>query len=153
MAALQCYVNCPSTSLTASTAQTAVQLKAASNQRVKVLGYGFYFDGTSNSAQPVQIVVQRQTTAGTATSATPKFVEKELSNSGGPTIQTTAQITFTAEPTYGDVLKTITVHPQLGYEYLAPLGQEDIIQGGGYMGWTATAPASVDIRGYVKFEE
>jgi hypothetical protein len=149
MAALQAYVNVPSTALTAATAQTAVQIVAATNQRVKVLGYGFYFDGVLNSAQPVQILVQRQTTAGTASVGTPKLVEKELTE----TIQTTAQITFTAEPTAGDVLKTFTVHPQLGYEYLAPLGQEDIIQGGGKLGFTATAPAGVNIRGYVKFEE
>jgi hypothetical protein len=149
MAALQAYVNVPSTALTAATAQTAVQLTAPTNQRVKVLGYGFYFDGTLNSAQPVEIKLQRQTTAGSASAATPRLVEKELTE----TIQTTAQITFTAEPTAGDVLKTFTVHPQLGYEYLAPLGQEDIIQGGGRLGFTATAPASVNIRGYAKFEE
>lgn len=149
MAALQCYVNVPSTALT-TTQVTVVQLVAAANQRAKVLGYGFYLDGVLNSAQPVEIIVQRQTTAGTANAGTPKLVEKELTE----TIQTTAQITFSStEPTYGDVLKTFTVHPQLGYEYLAPLGQEDIIQGGGRLGFTAHAPAAVNIRGYVKFEE
>lgn len=149
MSALQAYVNVPSTALTAATPQTAVQLTAATNQRVKILGYGFYFDGTLNSAQPIEIVMKRQTTAGTASAATPKLVEKELTE----TIQTTAQITFTVEPTAGDLLKTFTVHPQLGYEYLAPLGQEDVIQGGGRIGFTVLAPANVDVRGYVKFEE
>ncbi len=149
MSALQAYVNIPTTALSAATPLTVAQLRAAANQRVKVLGYGFYFDGTLNSAQPVQIVVQRQTTAGTATTATPKLVEKELTE----VIQTGAGITFTVEPTAGDVLKTFTVQPQLGYEYLAPLGQEDILQGGGYMGFTITAPATVNVRGYVKFEE
>lgn len=149
MSALQAYVNVPSTSLTSATAQTAVQLVAPTNQRVQLLGYGFYFDGTSNSAQPVQIRLLRQTTAGTASAGTPKLVEKELTE----TIQTTAQITFTVEPTPGDVLKTFTVHPQLGYEYLAPLGQEDIVQGGGRLGFEITAPATVNVRGYVKFAE
>ena len=65
------------------------------------------------------------------------------------------------EPTYtapssgasGNILKTFTVHPQLGYEYLAPLGQEDIIKGGGTWNVQFTAQAGVDVRGYVKIEE
>ena len=45
------------------------------------------------------------------------------------------------------------MHPQLGYEYMAPLGQEDIIKGGTQWGAEINAPAGVDVRGYVKFEE
>ena len=57
MAALQAYLNIPSTSLTAATAQSVAVLTAPTNQRVKVLGYGFYFDGTLNSAQPVTVIL------------------------------------------------------------------------------------------------
>jgi hypothetical protein len=49
--------------------------------------------------------------------------------------------------------KTFTVHPQLGYEYLAPLGQEDLVAGGTQWGITINAGATVNARGYVKFEE
>ena len=45
------------------------------------------------------------------------------------------------------------MHPQLGYEYLAPLGQEIIVKGGGMLGFVVNAPAAVDVRGYVMFEE
>ena len=53
----------------------------------------------------------------------------------------------------GNILKTFTVHPQLGYEYLAPLGQEDVIKGGGTFCVQLTAQAGVNVRGYVKVEE
>jgi hypothetical protein len=50
------------------------------------------------------------------------------------------------------VLETFTIHPQLGYEILQP-GTEIIIPGGGRLGFTATAPATVNARGYVRIEE
>jgi hypothetical protein len=149
MAALQGQVGFGLTALVASTAKTVVRLKAPTNQRAKVLGYGFYFDGTSNSAQPVQIQIGRISADGTFTAATPLPNEEELTE----TFQTVAGTNASAEPTYSGYLKTFTVHPQLGYEYLAPLGQEVILKGGGMLGFVVNAPAAVDVRGYVMFEE
>lgn len=149
MAALQGQVSLGSTPLVASTAKTVVRVKAAANQRAKVLGYGFYFDGTSNSAVPVQIQIGRISADGTFTAATPLPNEEELTE----TFQTTVGTNASAEPTYSSYLKTLTVHPQLGYEYLAPLGQEIIVKGGGMLGFVVNAPAAVDVRGYVMFEE
>ena len=152
MAAFQGYIDLPSVALTSGAAKTAVQLTAPTNQRVKILGYGFYFDGTVNSAQPVQIAAGRITsTTGTSyTAATIQPVEPELTE----TFQTVAKINqISTEPTYSPVLKTFTVHPQLGYEYLAPLGQEDIIPGAGVFGFQVLSLSAVDIRGYVKIEE
>jgi hypothetical protein len=152
LAALQGQANIPSTA-SGTTSLTIARLKAATNQRAKVLGYGFYFDGTSNSAQPVQIRIGRipttDITSPSALTITPN--EDELTE----TFQTSvAQSTAHAnEPTYGNILKTITVHPQLGYEYLAPLGQEIVVKGGGMLGFELTAPAAVNVRGYVMFEE
>ena len=152
MAALQGQANIPSTT-SGTTSLTIARVKAATNQRAKVLGYGFYFDGTSNSAQPVQIRIGRipttDITSPAALTITPN--EDELTE----TFQTSvAQSTSHAnEPTYGNILKTITVHPQLGYEYLAPLGQEIIVKGGGMLGFELTAAASVNVRGYVMIEE
>ncbi len=150
MAALQAYLNIPSTSLTAATAQSVAVLTAPTNQRVKVLGYGFYFDGTLNSAQPVTVILGAFTGGASFNAATPVKVEPELTE----TIQTTGNTwkTGTTEGTY-TAYKTFTVHPQLGYEYMAPLGQEDIIKGGTQWGAQINAPAGVDVRGYVKFEE
>jgi len=158
MAALQGYIDIPSTSLTGGTGLTVLEIVAPTNQRVKVLAYGFYFDGTSNSAVPVQAIVARPSAAGTYTSILPVPVEGECTE----TFQATYNYKNTGtEPTYtaassgasGNILKTFTVHPQLGYEYLAPLGQEDIIKGGGVLAVQLTAQAGVNVRGYVKIEE
>jgi hypothetical protein len=149
MAALQGQASLGMTPLVASTAKSVIRLKAPTNQRVKVLGYGFYFDGTSNSAQPVQIQIGRISADGTFTAETPLPNEPELTE----TFQTVVGINASAEPTYSGYLKTWTIHPQLGYEYLAPLGQEIIINGGGLLGFVVNAPAAVDVRGYVMFEE
>jgi hypothetical protein len=149
MAALQGQASLGMTPLVASTAKSVIRLKAPTNQRVKVLGYGFYFDGTSNSAQPVQIQIGRISADGTFTAETPLPNEPELTE----TFQTVVGINASAEPTYSGYLKTWTVHPQLGYEYLAPLGQEIIVNGGGMLGFVVNAPAAVDVRGYVMFEE
>ncbi len=156
MAAFQLSANLPSTA-TGTAAKTVLYVKAATNQRVKVLGYGFYFDGTLNSAQPVQIIIGRITTfTGSYTAVTLLPEEPELNAGGSPaiTIQSSSgsNQAGTTEPVYS-ALKTITVHPQLGYEYLAPLGQEDIVGAGGYWGFQVTAPATVNIRGYAKIEE
>ncbi len=158
MAALQGYIDIPSTSLTGGTGLTVLEIVAPTNQRVKVLAYGFYFDGTSNSAVPVQAIIARPSSAGTYTSILPNPVEGECTE----TFQATYNYKNTgSEPTYtapssgaaGNILKTFTVHPQLGYEYLAPLGQEDIIKGGGVYTVQLTAQAGVNVRGYLKIEE
>jgi len=158
MAALQGYIDIPSTSLTGGTGLTVLEIVAPANQRVNVLAYGFYFDGTINSAVPVQALIARATAGGTYTSILPVPVEGECTE----TFQATYNYKNTGtEPTYtapssgasGNILKTFTVHPQLGYEYLAPLGQEDIIKGGGPLQVQLTAAAGVNVRGYVKVEE
>ena len=125
---LASHLNIPSKAISATTATTFAGLTTPSNQRVKVLGYGFYFDGTVNTNQPVEIKLARPTsvtltTGGTAILEEPGFAE---------TVQTTTALAASGEPTLTAslVYKTLTVHPQLGYEYLAPLGQELQLAGG-----------------------
>lgn len=149
MAATRFAVNIPSTALVAATAKTVVQIVAPANQRVKVLGFSVSFDGTSTTAQPVQGRILRQTTAGTVSAGTPVPLEKDLSG----TIQSTAGINASVEPTAGDVLGTFAVHPQTGYTEFAPFGQEILIQGGGRVGIELTAPAGVNVRGWIRCEE
>ncbi len=152
MAALQGQVSIPQTALPAGSSLTVCRVKAPSNQRVKILGYGVFFDGISNSAQPVQIQIGR-ISADVASPAALTILpnEEELTE----TFQTSAvQSTSHAnEPTYSSYLKTLAVHPQLGYEYLSPQGQEVVIKGGGMLGIVINAPATVNARGYVMFEE
>jgi len=151
MAGLAFDVNIPSVALTAASPTVVGFIATPANQRIKLLGYGFYFDGTSNSAQPVEIKLARPTT-GTFTAGGTAV----KCDAGVPeTVQSTVGLAASAQPTLTAALvcKTITVHPQLGYEYLAPLGQEEMIAGGTTFAFSATAPATVDIRGYMKYEE
>lgn len=149
MAAFQGQAVTAEVALSAATAKTVLQVVAAANHRVKVLSWGVYFDGTSSSAEPVQVRLLRQTTAGTMSALTPTKRDDSI----GETLQTTAQHTASAEPTAGDVLEAKEVHPQAGYEKIYPFGGEVIIGGGDRLGIECTAPASVNARCEIVFEE
>jgi hypothetical protein len=155
MAGLIYEVNIPSNALTAATPTVVGFLTAPSNQRVKLKAYGFFFDGATNSATPVEIKLARPTTVGTLTSGG----TANLTETGLPeTPRATFGLAASTQPTLsaGVVYKTITVHPQLGYEYIAPLGEEEQISGASTANtWvvSATAQATVNIRGYFRVEE
>jgi len=112
--------------LVAATAKTIIQLVAPANHRVKVLGWGIFFDGVNTAGEPVQVRVLRQTTAGTMSSLTPVQIIPV-----SETIQASAQYGATAEPTVGDVIDMVECHPQQGYEVKFPMGQEIVIAGSG----------------------
>lgn len=135
--------------LTAATAKTALQLVAASNHRVKILRWGVFFDGVSGTEAPVEVILVRQTTAGTMTANTPKKIDDSLAE----TLQTTAQDNASAEPTATDVVDVIECHPQSGFEIIYPLGQEVIVGGGDRVGIKCTAPSAVNVRAKIVFEE
>lgn len=148
MAGLFCTAQTTEEALAAATAETIIQLVAPTNQRVRVLGWGVFFDGTSATAAPVEVRIVRQTTAGTASALTPV-----LNQPASETIQTTAQQDFSAEPTSTDVLDVVEVHPQGGYEKWFPPGYEIIMAGGTRLGLECTAPAIVNVRAKIYFEE
>ena len=83
------------------------------------------------------------------TGLTPAPLDDSLSE----TLQTTAQHSAVAEPTAGSVLDITEVHPQTGYEFAYPMGQEPIMGGGGRIGIECTAPATVNVRAKIVFEE
>ena len=149
MAAFQGMATIAEQALATATQETVLQLVAAANHRVKLLKWGVFFDGTSVSAEPVQVTLERQSTAGTSSANTPVKVDDSLAE----TLQTTARDVFTVEPTSGDVLGVFEVHPQSGYAELLPLGQEIIIGGGDRLGIRCTAPAGVNCRAFMMFEE
>lgn len=148
MAGIVCIAQTSEVSLSAATAKTVIQVVAASNHKVKVLRWGVFFDGTSATAEPVQVRLLRQSTAGTMSSLTPT---KQTTDS--ETVQTTAQHTATAEPTAGDVLDICEVHPQSGYEVVLTPDNYIWVAGGGRIGIECTAPATVNVRAKIVFEE
>lgn len=150
MAAFQGIATVIEQALTAATIETVVQLVAAANHRVKVLAWGVYFDGTSVSAEPVEIALTRQGDAGTSSANTPRKIDDSLAE----TLLTTARDAFTAEPSSNtDIVAVAEVHPQASYVEIFPMGQEIIIGGGDRLGIRCTAPAGVNVRAFMKFEE
>lgn len=125
---------------TGTSAKTILQIVAASNHAVLVHEWSISFEGVSNTAAPIEVVLMRQTTAGTMSSLT---LVKDPDD-WDETIQTTAQHTSTSEPTSGDVLFRELVHPQTGYTWQAPFGRLLKIGGGDRVGIVVTAASGVD---------
>lgn len=148
MADLVCIASTAEVALSAATARTVVQVTAPANQRLKILGWGVFFDGVSGTGEPVQVRLLRQTSAGTMTSLTPRKL-----NSHGETVQSTAQHSATVEPSAGDDLDIVEVHPQSGYEKMFPADFCPRVPGGGRAGIECTAPANVNVRAKIIFEE
>jgi hypothetical protein len=141
MAGLVCSATTAEIALAAATAKTVLQVTAPTNQRLLLKRWGVFFDGTSSTAEPVQVRLLRQTTAGTMSTTTPVLL-----SAGSETVQATAQNTATVEPTAGNVLDVAEVHPQSGFEVIIPFDQIIEIPGGTRIGIEVTAPAVVNCR-------
>lgn len=137
--------------LVAATAKTILNAINAANALLRVVEIGVSFDGVAAAGEPVTVELcsSTQATAGTSTSHT-------IAQSGGPTrtVQATAQRNYTAEPTVLTVLKRWLVHPQTGAIIQFPLGREpeQVITADGLC-IRCTAPATVNVQGYIEFEE
>lgn len=143
------FVTAPT--VTGTSLLTIIQLIAAAGLRVLIHEWSVSFIGTSNTAQPIQVDVIVQTTAGTASAAASSATGQPTKWNGSDqeTVGTTARITFTVEPTKTTLLQTEEIHPQTGYTWQAPFGRPLVIPNGGRLGFQVTAPAttSVVVRG------
>jgi hypothetical protein len=138
--------------LASATATTVLQVLAPTNQRVAVLGFHVGFDGTNPTAEPVQVEILRQTSAGAGrASVTPSKDDDSLPE----TVQTTATKWQAAatEPTAGEILREYEVHPQASYERAFGIDEEIRIKGGGRIGLRLTAPSGVNCRARLSLEE
>lgn len=129
---------------TGTSAKTILQLVAASNHRIIVPRITISFEGVTPTDPPIQVVVMRQSTAGTMSALTPS----KDTDSYDETLQTTAQHTATVEPTSGDILETQLIHPQ-GRGVFGPF----VVKGGGRLGVVVTASVSIDCVVAAQFEE
>lgn len=134
--------------LTASTAKTVIQIQSPTGHRVKILGWGVFFDGANAATNPARCRLMRQTTAGTMTSGAPTKVATRAES-----LLTTMTHTATAEPTAGDVIEIVTCHPQQGYEVKFPPGQEPTMGGGERVGIEVFVAAGVNCFPKIFFEE
>lgn len=152
MAGLICVTQTAEIALVAATVKTVLQLTAPTNQRGLIQGWGVYFDGTSTTAEPVQVEVLRQTTAGTGAGSPPTAKIRKPAGAA-ETVQFAAAHNFSAEPTAGDILDAVEVHPQQGYEVIFPEGEEIDVGGAGRIAIRCTAPAGVNVRAKFVHEE
>ena len=141
--------NSAAVALSAATAKTILQLNAPANQRLKLQRVGVFFDGASTTAVPVLVRLVIATTAGTNTALT----LNKLVSTDDETIQSTAGENASAEPTKTTLLDQWLVHPQMGVDITYAFGQERVVAGGGRVALECTAPASVNVRGKIDFEE
>lgn len=137
--------------LSAATAKTILSVINAANSLIRLCEIGVSFDGTSSSAEPVTVELcsSTQATAGTSTSHT-------IAQVRGPTrtVQATGARNYTAEPTVLTVLKRWLVHPQTGLIIQFPLGREpEQVTTADALCLRCTAPATVNVQGYMEFEE
>lgn len=97
-------------SLAAATAETLLQLVTGSTRRAKIVGFTLSFSSVTATDVPVLVEFLLQTTAGTASAATP-----QPDDQADPAAIATAQATFTAEPTASTVLRAFTLTPVGGH--------------------------------------
>ena len=148
MAGLLCIAQTSEIALGSGVALTVLQITAAANQRLRIKRWGVFFDGVASTDAPVEVVLRRQTSAGTLTSVTPV---KQVA--GSETVQTTAGEEATAEPTQSDIIDMAEVHPQSGYEAVIPFDMPIEVPGGGRLGIVCNAPGGVNVRAKIVFEE
>lgn len=132
--------------------QVVLQVIAPANQRVKVKEIAISFKGIVNTDAPILCAVERQSTAGSGgTSLTPVKVV----TSDSETIQSTAlkAINGSTMPTVTNTEMTEEVHPQGGFLWQAPYGEELIVAGGERLGIAVTAGVSVNCVARMVCEE
>lgn len=137
--------------LSAATAKTILGVVAASNVAARVTEMGVSFDGVTSTAVPVLVELCDSTgaTAGTpGATPTPKQIRGVARAA-----QATGGNAYSAEPTTLTVIKQWLVHPQTGMVVQFPLGREPEHVGAGGLFIRCTAPATVNARAYLEFEE
>lgn len=133
--------------LTAATAKTIVQIKAAANQRVDVRSVSVTFKGTSPTETPILVELVHSSSSGTATGGTPR-----RDSAGTETLQVTSQTNFTVEPATDYVMREWLFHPQGGFMEKFSVGEIQV-EGGARVGLRVTSPQTATCRGYISGEE
>ncbi len=137
---------------TGTSAQTVLQIKAPTNQKIKISEWEISFKGIVNTDPPVLVEVYRQSTAGGGGAGLTLVKDNP---DDGATIQSTAQeaVVGTTQPMNGDCLFREEVHPQAGYSWQAPFGKEYLIAGGQRIGIVVTATVARNCVARMRGEE
>jgi len=149
MARLRCTATTEGEITLPTASRTILQLKAPTNQRAALLVFSVSFDGTSATAQPVQVSLVKQTSSAPGAAAATEIKD----GPGSETIQCVVVKNSTADPGTQAVHRRYEVHPQSGLERVFGPDEEIIIAGGEYLGIVCNAPAAVNVTGHIVWEE
>ena len=140
---------------TGVTAKTLLQLQAPADQAVDISEIALQVTGVNNSHKPMKLELVRQDDAG-AGSAAATIEHPAKSSESAFTLQTAAIESIETEPVEtasGEVLRTWFAHPQLGMVYMAKDRDELVVEDAGRLGLRITADNSINVAGYITFEE
>lgn len=132
-------------------AETLIQLIGATTTKAKIAAWGISFDGTVATNTPVRVRLLRQSTAASGTGATEVKFDPDAPNAG-----CAATHSIASNPTAGDVIEDVYVHPQGGIyikEYIP--GREPVLDNltTSRIGIEANAPQAVNCVAWIHWEE
>lgn len=134
--------------------KTILQLITTSTDRIRVIEYGVTFDGVTATAVPVEVRLQRQTSAGTTPVALASNYDVTALDPASPTASVTAKRgIWAAEPTMGAILWATKIPPTSGIVIQKPLGQEPVVAVSGFIGIVVNAAAAVNAWAYIIWDE
>jgi len=133
------------------TAIAILQYTAHTQRPAKVARWGVFADAISTQSQPVIVDLIRNLTAGSFSGAapTPAVIGPVGSSAAG----VWAFMSSVPPAQDGVALDGAEFHPQAGYEYTFPLGDEPEIPGGGRVAIQVLASNTVGIRAKLTVKE
>jgi len=134
-------------SLTGAQTTTLIMITADSSKRLKITEIGISFKGVTASAVPVPVELYRASTAGTSSSG--GYVRSDPDE---PVALSSPTITFTAEPTLSELVRSWNVTPYAGLFIWSPL-KELWVPKSGRIALRARPAANVDVSAHIEIEE
>lgn len=135
--------------------KTLCQVATGSANRIEIIEWSVSFNGTSASAVPGLILLNRQTSAGTGgVSATPAL--QDLADGASVSTGLTGPLaaTWTGEPTAGTVIYADYYTPVgLGPFVQYPLGRGIVVPVSARLGITVTLAVAVSCAGHLTWVE
>ena len=115
---------------------TLIQVVAPSASRIVVKQISVTFNSDSNTDEPYQVQLLRQSGAGTSSAGSVYKINTDDSAAQ----QTTSRIAFTAEPTAQDILQNWYVHPQANLIWEPPFDLPLVVAASGRIGIRILTP-------------
>jgi hypothetical protein len=142
---------------TGTALKTILQIASAASDKLVVTQISVTFDGVTASAVPVEVRLQRQTSAGTGGAALATNYGINGYDPADGTASATALKgpagTWTAEPTASSILDVYRVPPTSGIVVQYPLGQEPFVAVSSRIAIVVTSAATVNCTASIFWRE